>query len=79
VNFDNQDDNDQYDADRDEINNLKRKLEEAQSRIRYYEQWHETNSRKLAEARKTIGFFASVIKSGERWSDQCQAALEAST
>ena len=38
----------------------------------------EAKDQRIAEQQKTIAFFASVIKSGERWSEQCQAALEAS-
>jgi hypothetical protein len=31
----------------------------------------------LAVAHQTIGFFSSVIKSGEPWTQQCQAAQDA--
>jgi GNAT superfamily N-acetyltransferase len=31
---------------------------------------------KLHECRKTLGFFASVIKSGESWTKSCQTALD---
>ena len=31
----------------------------------------------LAEAQKTIAFFACTIKSGEDWSDTCQSHLDA--
>lgn len=30
----------------------------------------------LQEARRTVGFFASVIKSGEPWTPECQAAFD---
>jgi hypothetical protein len=30
----------------------------------------------LRHAQSTVGFFASVIKSGERWSATCQEALD---
>lgn len=29
----------------------------------------------LADARMTVGFFASVIKSGESWTKQCEDSL----
>lgn len=31
----------------------------------------------LVEAQRTVGFFASVIKSGEPWTDECEKALRA--
>ena len=31
----------------------------------------------VARLKMTVSFFASVIKSGERWSEQCQQHLDA--
>jgi hypothetical protein len=31
---------------------------------------------RLREAHEVVAFFASVIKSGEPWSPQCQAAID---
>lgn len=60
-------------------------LERAQALCKYasdWKRWHGEKEKQLLslqsdneKLRKTISFFASVIKSGENWSDECEEAL----
>ena len=48
-----------------------------QMKIRRLEQQNSVLRAQLKTARETASFFASVIKSGESWTDQCEKALAA--
>jgi hypothetical protein len=57
----------------EEIERLKRN---AVQQEKEWAQWAAPLRERVKNLRAVVGFFASVIKSGEAWSEQCEAALK---
>lgn len=61
-----------------EVNDLKSKLDAAEKALNQpvlLSEWQQQQAL-LASALKAAGLFASVIKSGESWTEHCQAAFD---